>query len=61
MTLQKDLSDKILGMAFEVYGIYGPGLAESAYGTAMAIELDLPGISYERQKIYELTHKGYTG
>ena len=27
----------------------------------MAIELDLPGIPYERQKIHELTHKGYPG
>ena len=61
MLLYHELSDRILGMAFEVHGIYGPGLAESAYETAMGIELDLAGITYERQKVYELVYKGYPG
>ena len=46
-------------MAFEVHNEYGPGLAESAYETAMAIELDLAGISNERQKVYVLTYIKY--
>ena len=40
MTLYKDLSDKILGMVFELY---------------------LAGISFEMQKVYELTYKRYPG
>ena len=31
MLLHKTLSDSVLGMAFSVYNILGPGLLESAF------------------------------
>jgi GxxExxY protein len=56
--IKKELSDKILGMVFSVHNILGPGLLESAYEGAIAVELKLSGIQYERQKVYSVFYKG---
>ncbi len=61
MILYKKLSDRILGMAFEVHKYYGPGLFEAAYEDAMEIEFELAGIPFERQKPYQLYYKGRKG
>ncbi len=54
----QQLSDKLLGMAFSVHNILGPGLLEAAYEEAFCVELRNADIFFERQKIYPLVYKG---
>jgi GxxExxY protein len=54
----QELSNKLLGMAFTVHNILGPGLLEAAYEEAFCVELGNAGIFFERQKVYSLTYKG---
>lgn len=56
--IQKQLSYQILGFAFSVHNILGPGLLESAYEGAMCIELAKADIAFSRQHIYPLHYKG---
>ena len=56
--LHKKLSDAILGAAFKVHNALGPGLLESAYEGALAIELKHRGLSVERQAVYPLYYGG---
>jgi GxxExxY protein len=58
LLLHKDLSDKVLGMAFSVHNILGPGLLESAYEGAYCVELARAGLPVERQHVYPLHYKG---
>ena len=53
-----DVSAAIIGAAIEVHRILGPGLLESAYEHALAHELALRQIPYERQKRLPLDYKG---
>jgi len=52
------LSNKVIGAAIEVHKAIGPGLLESAYEECLCHELNLRGISYERQKPLLLEFKG---
>jgi GxxExxY protein len=54
----KQLSNKILNLAFAVHNSLGPGLLESAYEGAYCVELHHAGIPFERQKVYPLIYKG---
>src|SRR4051794_27738592 len=54
------LARQVIGAAIEVHRILGPGFLESMYEEALAIEFDLRGISYERQKPMVLQFKGKT-
>ena len=56
--LKKQLSYQILGMAFSVHNILGPGLLESAYEGAFCIELAKANIPFSRQHVYPLYYKG---
>jgi GxxExxY protein len=56
--MQKQLSYKILGMAFSIHNILGPGLLESAYEGAFCVELTKTGFPFSRQKVYPLYYKG---
>jgi GxxExxY protein len=56
--IQKQLSYQILGMAFSVHNILGPGLLESAYEGAMCVELSKANIPFSRQHVYPLHYKG---
>lgn len=44
--------------ALEVHRVLGPGFLESTYEEAFAIELELRGIPFERQKIVKVLYKG---
>ncbi len=44
------LTEKVIGCAIEVHKRLGPGLLESVYEQAMAIELQQQQIQFERQK-----------
>ena len=47
--LHKDLTDKIIGVFYEVYNELGHGFLESVYESAMVIVLREKGIAVERQ------------
>ena len=53
------ITNAIIGAAIEVHRRLGPGHLESAYEAAMAIEMDLRGIPYQRQVDIELLYKGH--
>ena len=56
--IKKQLSNKVLCMAFSVHNILGPGLLESAYEGAFCVELKHAGIPFSRQEVYPLHYKG---
>ena len=53
-----NLTGKVISAAIEVHKSLGPGLLESAYEECLCRELDLKGISYERQKELPVEYKG---
>ena len=53
-----NLSSTIIGAAIEVHKDLGPGLLESAYEGCLCHELNLRGVSYERQKSLPVEYKG---
>ncbi len=52
------LSSQVIGAAREVHKAIGPGLLESIYEDLLCHELDLRGISFERQKPLSFVYKG---
>ena len=52
------LTYKIIGCAYEVHKILGPGLLESTYETCLCYELEKAGIIYEKQKELIINYKG---
>lgn len=52
------LTDKIIAAAIEVHRSLGPGLLESVYETCLCHELQLRGLSFERQKALPVVYKG---
>ncbi|MBM4104433.1 MAG: GxxExxY protein [Planctomycetes bacterium] len=55
--LHEELTEKIIGTAMEVHKTLHDGFLESVYEAAMAIELDLQKISFERQKPIDVFYK----
>jgi GxxExxY protein len=53
------LTEQIIGAAIEVHRILGPGLLESIYEKALAIELELRGIECQRQVEVDVEYKGH--
>lgn len=53
-----ELSYKIQGCFFEVYNSLGFGHKEVLYQRALAKELELQGINFEREKKINVTYKG---
>lgn len=53
-----ELSHRVIGLCLEVHRELGPGLLESAYEEALAHELALAGIAFERQRSMPLCYKG---
>jgi GxxExxY protein len=52
-----ELARQVIGAAIEVHRILGPGFLESIYEEALAIELTVRGIPFERQKPIVLMYK----
>ncbi len=52
------LAHRLIGAAIEVHKAFGPGMLEQAYEAALACELSLEGIAFERQKVIPLEYKG---
>ena len=53
-----DLSGVVIGCAIEVQRHLGTGLLESAYGAALAVELETQGIAYKREVPVLAAYKG---
>jgi GxxExxY protein len=55
-----ELTERLIGAAIEVHRILGPGLLESIYEEALAIELELRGIRVGRQVELDVNYEGHT-
>jgi len=53
-----EITARIIGAAIEVHIALGPELLESAYEECLSQELQLRGISFERQKPLPVKYKG---
>ena len=51
-------TDRIIGCAIEVHRDLGAGLLESAYQTALCVELAHSGILFERERLVPLEYRG---
>jgi GxxExxY protein len=51
------LTERIIGCAIEVHRHLGPGLLESIYESALAVELEFQKISFRRQVIVPIEYR----
>ena len=56
--IYRDLSYRVMQAVFEVHNTLGPGFVESVYEEALAYELELCDISFERQQVVTVCYKG---
>jgi GxxExxY protein len=56
--LYPELSYQIMKAVFEVHNQLGPGFTEDIYENALAMELEIQGIHFERQKQIQIYYKG---
>jgi GxxExxY protein len=57
--LYPELSYSIMRAVFEVHNHLGPGFTEDIYENALAMELEIQGIPFERQKQIQVHYKGH--
>jgi GxxExxY protein len=55
--LHRDLTYNIIGAAMEVHSVLGPGFVESVYEMALARELELRNLAFERQALLQVVYK----
>ena len=58
MEAQDPLTERIIGCAIEVHRELGAGLLESAYQTALSVELAHQGLHFDRERLIPLFYKG---
>ncbi len=58
MLIDEALTEQIIGAAMEVHRQLGPGLMENVYQVCLAHELDLRGVSCQREKPLPIVYKG---
>jgi hypothetical protein len=56
---EEEVGKTVLDSAFKVHTVLGPGLLESAYESALAIELAKRGLNIERQKPISVEYEGH--
>lgn len=54
-----ELAHAVIGAAIEVHRLLGPGFLEGVYEGALAVELGLRNIPFERQKSLAVNYKGH--
>jgi GxxExxY protein len=66
LRVQSPLSDEVerlihdvIGCCIAVHRSLGPGLREKVYTRAVAIELNVAGIPFERERRYPIRHRGH--
>src|SRR6476646_1735988 len=55
--LHKDITEKIIGAAFEVHSVLGYRFLENVYQNAMAVELKLRGLDVEMESKIDVWYK----
>jgi GxxExxY protein len=55
--LYKDITEKIIGCSMQVHRTLGNGFQEVIYQRALAIELNLAGLNFEREKYIEIFYR----
>ena len=55
--LHKDVTEQIIGAAFEVHDVLGYGFLEKVYQNAMAVELGLRGLVVDLESRIEVWYK----
>jgi GxxExxY protein len=55
---ENELTERVIGAAIDVHRHLGPGLLESAYEECLCHELNLMGISFQRQVPLPIVYKG---
>lgn len=55
--LHQEITKEVIGAAMEVHRNLGNGFQEVIYQRALAIEMDLRGLSYEREKEMNIFYK----
>ena len=55
--IYRKLSYRVMEAVFEVHNTLGPGFMENVYEEALAYELELRGIPFERQKAIVIHYK----
>ena len=58
--IYKELSYKLVGLAYEVYNTLGEGLSEKVYQKAYSLLLDKEHIPYKKELYYKLKLRGDT-
>ena len=53
-------AERMIGAAIEVHRNLGPGYLESVYEEALAVELELQSIVFQKQVVFALDYKGHS-
>jgi GxxExxY protein len=56
--IHREITEKVIGAAIEVHKHLGPGLLESTYESCLCQELEIRGLSFQRQVTLPLEYKG---
>jgi GxxExxY protein len=56
--VMEELSGRVIGAAMRVHSTLGPGFTEAVYQNALAIEMTLEGIPFEREVKLEVRYRG---
>ena len=55
----EEITKRIIGCAMRVHSILGNGFQEVIYQRALAIEMTLEGLNFEREKVMNIFYKGH--
>ena len=56
--LHNDVTEQIIGAAFEVHNVLGYGFLENVYQKAMEVELGLRGVAFRPESKIDVWYKG---
>ena len=56
--LHRHVTERVIGLFFDVYNELGPGFLESVYGGALAVALSQSNLRYRREALLEVVFRG---